>query len=304
MPLLLKLMERSDGCLSLRTTAMTALTMLLQATPEEMSNGDEDCYHRVVSYLQWTLPPAIGTVPTLRALCVDVVARTRTNMANEGKPTIPEMNCPVELEEIVAKRVALMKLDPASRRALQLYAAVGLTRLVLKKIGVPVGQEYEHHYWADDNREELLKAEEVKRRNKIQVAMASEDLAPWLPQAESVLIDFFSNPSQFATHRRDTSGESDSEDEEEEEEEEEEEGAEDRSMSDYAEDFLFAVYLAHRFLKHSGLFNEDSLAEVLLNRFRVTTTIGKKPKPALHKFHYLFFDLNSERCPFHGNCPP
>ena len=268
MPLLLKLMERSDGCLSLRTTAMTALTMLLQATPEEMSNGDEDCYHRVVSYLQWTLPPAIGTVPTLRALCVDVVARTRTKTANEGKPTIPEMNCPVELEEMVVKRVALMQLDPSSRRALQLYAAVGLTRLVLKKIGVPVGQEYEHHSWADDNREELLKAEEVKRRNKIQVAMASEDLAPWLPQAESVLIDFFSNPSKFATLRRDTSEESDSEDEEEEESMEEEE--------DYVEDRLFAVYLAHRFLKHSGLFNEDSLAEVLLNRFRVTTTMGKK----------------------------
>jgi len=262
-------MERSDGSLSLRTTAMTAITILLQATPEEMSN-DEDCYHRVVSYLLRTLPPATGTVPTLRALCVDAVARTRTNTANEGNST---MNCPVELEEVVAKRIALMRLDPSSRRALQLYAAVGLIRLVLKKIGVPVGQEYEHHYNSnDDNREEQLKAEEVKRRNKIHAAMASEDLAPWLPQAESVLIDFFSNPSQFATHRRDTLEESDSEDDDA-----DDEGESMEELEDSVEDRLFAVYLAHRFLKHSGLFNEDSLAEVLLNRFRVTTTIGKKP---------------------------
>lgn len=265
-------MEQPDTHIFVRASAMCALTLLADPVPPSASFEEherhQDYLNHLLPFLQAFLPTPDGVVPTLKTLCIDVLTDQDTE-ANV-RPSLSSL--PEELRVVVERKKTMPKKGTPRFNLLQIYAALGISRIILKKLGIRMGAVMSVNRWCHRALEKIEKKQrnEATRRLELLSALEGEPLATWLPHIKQVLIDSLCNSTAFI----------------EEDALNEEEGGvfAETSYANDPETPVLPFYqktLVLTFLKRSGLF-EDTEAVVRTLMRRLSALNGEYPSTSPH----------------------
>ena len=95
------------------------------------------------------------------------------------------------------QQLALPDKDSLQFRVLQMYAALGLCRIILKKLGFEIAPAAPGNRFARTEKKERKQKKVESKRLALVAALEGEPLAQWLPHIQQVFIDFICFPSNF-----------------------------------------------------------------------------------------------------------